>query len=62
MAAVIKPAANTVDPTFVYRGVTHTSKESIYTYLLRYPQLDLKYNVQINKATNKISLFEITQP
>lgn len=62
VAAVIKLAANTVDPTFVYRGVTRTPKESIYTYLLRYPQLDLKYNVHIDKATNKISFFEIAQP
>jgi CubicO group peptidase (beta-lactamase class C family) len=62
VAAVIKPAANAVEPTFVYRGMTATPKGPIYAYLLRYPELDLKLNVQIDKATNKISYFEITQP
>ncbi|HEY1654558.1 MAG TPA: hypothetical protein VGF86_05540 [Candidatus Tumulicola sp.] len=62
VAAVVRPAANPIDPTFVYRGVTPAPGGPIYSYLLRYPELDLKLTVQVDKAANKISFFEIVPP
>jgi hypothetical protein len=62
MVAAVSKLAASGDPQFVYRGVMREPNGSVYTYLLRYPELDLKLTVQIDKTRNKISMFEIAPP
>ena len=47
-------------PAFVYKGVVERPDGPVYSYLLKYPQAVLKLTIQIDKASNKFSVFYVS--